>query len=476
MAYQFIYDKKTSPIIFSMEDITAFVDSNRDAKVTPAESILLDSLRKDLELAKKDKKRMFISIGHLSPDQWIKFKSWDDLILYCKWFHGFQNTHVEKSFYNIKEPTYCWEGFGAYFEIDGERNLKALWIYRNSRFAVFCNHSIQRLLKYFISYDAYMNLAGYFIDKNFIWQRIPSIVLDEKLNKGKDSKLKTSKGDDYATTPTIFLPWNFADRFDRFKELKSLKRHAWDLLSDIQRELDKEYIPEAEKMALKQIVSDMSQAKTPIHLHSVIMKHLDKIKKSPCEIEKLRFDVKNLFTAIYGEMINTEKDNAKPSYMEDALFYYAVMKSGEKENAAEIIETLDRLERDFPHTHYLSSSFLYKADAYAFLAEDAYCGNPQYNIHLEAAIQYYLKAFEYIDKAIEHLSKKGDAVLDGFHYQSGNILTDRLINGSSLKAAILMRSRIASQIQDSKIKTAGILDDYLNGLIGPDLVIENQIR
>jgi len=478
-AYQAKYDKQSSPMTFSMEDIAEFVDSNEDAKLTPAEFILMDSLKQELERAKKEKKRMFISVGHITWDQWLTFKSLDDLVLYCKLDHSFRNIHVQKSFYDIKRPTYCWEGYGGYLEIDGERNLKALWIYRPYRFGAVCVQCFPRLiLRAFCSDESYMNIAGYFFDKNFNWQRIPSTLLNEILITGKYSKMKAAHGVDSVTTPTVFLGNNLAENFDRFKELKSLKRTVWEINSDIQTELAKRSLSEKEKRVLEPITQDISQAKTLVDLHDVMMKNLDKIKKEFYELSEIHYDVSRIFTATCREILEKTSDEIKPSYLEDTLFYSACLKSGNTKLAVELIETLDRLERDFPESRFLPSAFLYRADAYVLLARDAYSGDPQYNISMEAAVKYYLKAFKQIDKAIEYISKNGDTALEGVPGIWGNsntMLDVGMIGHSSLKAAILLRSRIASQIQQSKmeIKYGSALEKYLSGKMGPDLILED---
>ena len=84
-------------------------------------------------------------------------------------------------------------------------------------------------------------------------------------------------------------------------------------------------------------------------------------------------------------------------------------------------------------------------------------------------------AFKQVDKAIEHISKNVDKALEGLPWGWGDgALFGDMIGESSLKGAILLRSRIASKVQESKIKLeyGSALYSYLDREIGPDLVLE----
>lgn len=469
------YDTKPAPITFSLEDITEFVDSNEDAKVSPVEMILMKSLKSKLEQAKEENKRMFISVGHINWDQWLKFKTLDDMALYCKLDHGFRNIHVEKSFHHIKSPTYCMVGHGGYFELDADGNLKALWIYRVGRAG--WAHLIPYYLS-FCNYTSYENKLGSFIDKNFGWQRIPSPVLEYKLKESNTSKKKAIRTADDITTPTFISGYNMAECFDHFKSWKLAEKDIWQVISQIEHDLSDNNSTKTKQITLKHIIEDFKQAKTPHNLHGAIIKHIDQIKKKHPDYKEARYELNRILSSACRQIIKEIPLENKSPLLEDALFYYSCLKSRETESAVDMIETLDRLERDYPASRYLPSFYIYKADAYVNLAKDVYFGNPQYNVSLKSAIQYYTVAFEQIDKSIEYISKNKDKALQGIPWgysTSESMLQDSMIGSSTLRTAILLRTKIASDIRQKKIDVeyGSRLYGYLNGNLGPDLNIQD---
>jgi len=473
IAYQAYYDAKPAPVTFSVEDITEFVDSNQDARVTPAESPLKEAMASKLQQAQVEEKRIFIAIGHLNWDQWWKFESLDDMVLYCKLDHGFRNVNVEKSFYDIERPTYCMVGFGGYAEIDPQGGLKSLWIYRTDRSRLA--HTIPNTLTLGL-YNVDEWKLGAFVDKHFVWQRIPSPVLKTRLDDESAARKADSREKDQATTPTFFDGHNLGEQFRYFKSWKMGKMDLPHVITLVEHSFDDRSVSDAERLQLGGILDDLRAAEDSSALHIALMKHVARIRENPSEFRWVRHELEGLLATACAQLMNAPASKTAPAYVEDALFTYACLKTRQTRNAVEVLEALDRLEREFPESRYLPSAHPYKADACIKLAQDAHMGSASYNVSAEAAIGYYTSAFEEIDKAIASTLRLGDQPLQGIPFgfaPSESMLQDSMFNESLLRSAVMMRTRIASQISERKIeiKYGTPLYRYLNGDLGPELLV-----
>ena len=95
---------------------------------------------------------------------------------------------------------------------------------------------------------------------------------------------------------------------------------------------------------------------------------------------------------------------------------------------------------------------------------------------INASFEYYINAFKQIDKAIEYVLKNKDKCLLGVKWNhsttSESMLHNDMIGSSILKTAILLRTKIASDVRcwkDLDIKYGSELHKYLNGDLGPDI-------
>lgn len=461
------YDSLPAPVSFTPEDITQFVDTNEDAKVSPSEKVLVHSIESMLRKAEDEDKRIFVNVGHLKWDEWFRFTSLKDLVLYCKLNHGFRNVHVEKTFHDIGSPSYSYTGYGAYLEIDGKGDFKALWVYNPMRAPL--THRVPRRFR-LGKRPIINNPLEPFIDKHFRWERIPSTVLAEKIINNNASKKDENSASEKITTPTIIMDDDFVRHFQTFKKWKLSERDFAADISQIENQLDHIALDEESERILRTLIGEARECRTRDEFHALFMNQIDILKNNPETYKDCSHNVKLIISAICRKIIRESPAGDKSPKVEDALFYYAVLKSRETRDAVEVIETLNRLERDFPDGRYVPSIYIYLADAYANLAKDAYPGKPEYAVSYEAAVQYYALALLQTKKMNDYIKKHGDTHMFGITWgftTTGSMLNDGMIDSEISETSKMLKDKIHKAMIDSSADP----DDVGKGY---DSMLENE--